>query len=476
MQHCNKRKIIKLSGQTLVEVILAVALLAIFASTLSVYLNNQLAYMTRGQSALEAIYLAQEGLEASRSIRDIGWEYLATGTHGLLYDDSSWSFSGTHELIGKFTRTISVGDLSENERQVISLVTWPGTAGVRSIALATNLANWREVVEPLLAGNWNSPRTLGSINLGPGNQPTSLFVRNKIVYMTAQASSADKPDFFVIDATNGMSPQVVGQINTSQALNDLDIKDNLAYVANQDGTNHLQIINISQNNNPYLISSYRLAGNISPALSIAVTGTVAIVGTKNDAGPEIYFVNVANPSTPLVLSTLEVGGDINRIHIKGARAYLATSHDDKEVLVVDISNPTNPSITATLNLPNTNDAMAIYLNHQDNRMYITRKANSAVNSPEINVYNIANPDFPTLLGSKEFANDINAVYAADHLMFIGSTYSSEEFQVFNVTNPANIEYWVGLNFPQMGMDMTFEDNIIYTAVRSNDGLRIITSQ
>ena len=73
--------------------------------------------MTRGQSALEAIYLAQEGLEASRSIRDIGWEYLATGTHGLLYDDSSWSFAGTHELIGKFTRTISVGDLSENERQ-----------------------------------------------------------------------------------------------------------------------------------------------------------------------------------------------------------------------------------------------------------------------------------------------------------------------------------------------------------------------
>jgi len=459
----------------LIEVILAVALLAIFASSLSVYLNNQLAYMTRGQSALEAIYLAQEGLEASRSIRDTGWENLATGTHGLLYD-GTWSFSDTQELIGIFTRTILVEDINENERSVISWVTWPGTTALRSIMLATNLSNWREIIEPLLIGDWRNPRTLGTVDLGPGNEPTDLAVRDGLIYLSAQASSGAKPDFFIIDATNGESPFVAGQIDTAPGLNGVDIVGDFAYLANQDAANHLQVANINNPSNPYLISSYRLTGNTSQALAIAATGTVIVMGTANDSGPELFTVNVANPSTPAVLNSLEVGGNVNKIFIKGDKAYLATSHDDKEVIIVDIANPGNPAIIAQINLPNTNDALGVHVNFQDNRLHIARKLSSSANSPEVSIYNVADPINPVLLGSMEFVGDVYSAYGADNLMFLASSYSSQEFQIYNAINPNSMEYWAGINFPQLAVDMVLENNIIYMAIRSNDALRIITSQ
>lgn len=651
MQNFDKKTFTKLPGQTLVEVILAVALLAIFASTLAVYLNNQLAYMTRGQSALEAIYLAQEGLEASRSIRDTGWEYLATGTHGLLYDASSWSYAGTHELIGKFTRTISIADLSDSERQVISLVSWPGTAGVRSIALATNLADWRDIGEEyeyvsrcynfndysfyipfkdsasgdypafgssvdqatlspannvsngyvnislgfsgipegfrnadlfmdftdldlfvdqyLISGNsitlqenftlfdinnnqlahldgsygqsdkftwqypisnsiltpgnftlktkfgstlsllsgsgltvsnsldgmsdirlcgsqivpelytsgdWSNPQTLGSINLGPGSTPTGLVVRNGIVYMSSVASSADKHDFFVVDATNGASPVIAGSINTGPGLNDVSIAGNFAFLANQDSANHLQIANITDPYNPYLIHSYRLSGNTAQALSVAATGTLVLVGTASNSGPELYLVNVANLTAPMVMASFEVGASVNNIHIQDGMAYIATSHNSKEVIVLDISNPANPSIVANIDTPYSNDALGVFVNPQDDRMYVSRRASTASNSPEVVLYDVQNPVSPRFLGSLEFSNDVYSSYGADDLMFLASAYSSQEFRIYNAINPAQLLYWTGLNFPQVAVDMVMENNFVYVAVRSNDALRIITSQ
>ncbi len=630
---------------------MAVALLAIFASSLSAYLTNQLAYMTRGQSALEAIYLAQEGLEAARSIRDVDWDNLATGTHGLVYD-GTWDFSGTEEIIGKFTRVISVAEINENERNVISTVTWPGTSVLRSISLATNVSDWRSIeneseyyvsrcfntvnksfyiplkqsasgdyptfgssvdqatlnasnsissgylnvdlsfagipqnfinadlfidftdldlqidqysmsgnvitlqedfilydtddnqlvyldeshgqndqftwqyrmpnseihegtvnlrtkfvsdlrlisgsgltisnslegmqniqlcgelgVEELYtSGNWGNPRTLGSINLGPGSTPTGLVVRDGFVYMSSVASSADKSDFFIVDATDGANPVIQGNINTGPGLNDVAIVGDFAYLANQDSANHLQIANISDPANPYIINSFRLTGNTAQALTVVATGTLVIVGTGSNSGPEIYVINVANPTSPTVLANFEVGASVNNIYIKNDVAYLATSHNSKEIIVLDISNPPNPIIIANVDVPYSNDAIGIFVNSQDERLYLARRVSSASNSPEALIYSVQDPANPILLGSLEYSNDIYSAYGADDLMFIATSYSSQEFRIYNAVNPAKLSYWTGLNFPQVAVDMVLEDNVVYVAVRSNDALRIITSE
>ncbi|MEK7473313.1 MAG: hypothetical protein AAB668_01105 [Patescibacteria group bacterium] len=242
-----------------------------------------------------------------------------------------------------------------------------------------------------------------------------------------------------------------------------------------DSSNQLSIINISVTSSPDNIKNFTLTGNTEEALSIAVTNTLVLVGTEEDDGTELFLIDVTNKTIPEIKGALDIGGNVNRIAILGNTAFLGTSSSTGEFVVVDISIPGNPIIVASVNLPGSAEAIGLYVNDQDGRAYVTRK-NVAGTSPEINIYDISNPNAPLFLGSKEFSNDIPAVFAADTLMFLGTTVSNLEFQIFDATNTQALTYYSGLNFPQMASDIAFEDNILYTAVRSNDALRIITSQ
>mgnify|MGYP001573034546 FL=1 len=78
---------------------------------------------------------------------------------------------------------------------------------VQFVSLVTDATNWQDTVSTGgdtggsgVAGDWRFPRTLGQIDLGPGNSGTDLDAKSKYIYMTAEASDIKKPDFFIIDA------------------------------------------------------------------------------------------------------------------------------------------------------------------------------------------------------------------------------------------------------------------------------------
>lgn len=465
-----------INGFSLIEIVIAIGLIAVFASSLFVYLGTQLLSTTESRRALEAMERSREGMEASRLIRDASWSGLTTGTHGLFFSTGTWSFQNASDTADGFTRSVHVIDLSENERQIVSSVSWhPSPERTRSISLTTALSNWRNAVMPQLSGDWTNPQALGTIDLGPGIQGTGIAVRNRFVYMTGRASAAAKPDFFVINALDGQHPSISASINTGPGANAIAISGNFAYVASDEASNHLQTINISATGSPAFISNFHLAGNNENALSVAVTGTLVLVGTEQDAGQELYLIDVTNPTVPLIKSSLEIGDDVNRIVIFENLAYLGTSSSTGEFIVVNFANPNAPAVLATVNLPGSAPAKGLFVNPQDHRAYVTRKHADGT-SPEMNIYDVSSPDTPSLLGSMEFGNDVPAVFAADALLFIGTDISNLDFQIFNSTNPGGLAYINGLNFPQYVNDIAFENNTMYVTLRSNDALRIITSQ
>lgn len=465
-------------GQSLVEVLIAIGILAMLATGILVPAGNQLLQTVASQGSSQAMSLAREGLAAARSIRNASWTSFATGTHGITSAGNTYGFSGTSDTASGFSRTVTVTDLSSSERRVDSAVTWTQpNRQPRTVTLSTVLTNYLNAVPPLLSGNWKNPQTLGTVDLGSGEQATGLVVRNKFVFMSSTASSAAKADFFIVDATTGTLPVIKSSLNTGPGLNDVAINGSFAYVANDDGTAQLQTINFSNTSTPALINSFRLGSNTQEALSVAVSGTLAFVGTEADSSaPEFYIVNVANPTSPTVMGSVEIGANLNNIFIKGNRAFLATSSSTKEFIVVNISNIASPTISASADLSGTAAANNVYVNSQDNHAFVVRDYSGSANTPELVVLNVTNPDAPTSLGSLEFWNSILSIFAADTLAFLGSAVSNEEFQIYDVSNLANMTYYSGLNFPQLAQDMTFESNIIYVAVRSNDALRIITSQ
>lgn len=142
----------KEKGQSLLELLIAMAVFVLAVTAISwlvldVYLADRV-----GRENMIATFLAKEGMEAARSIRDNGWDDLSAGSHGLVISGGSWIFQGTEEDVsGKLRegiRTVTVEDIDGDRVMVTSQVSWEITP-LRSseVTLVTYLTNWGEFEE-----------------------------------------------------------------------------------------------------------------------------------------------------------------------------------------------------------------------------------------------------------------------------------------------------------------------------------------
>ncbi|MDO8435750.1 MAG: hypothetical protein Q7S89_03680 [bacterium] len=470
------------SGQSLLEIVIGIGIFLIIIVAAATALVNEFDVVQTGSSSLSATLRAQEGLEAARSIRDRNWAELTAGAHGLALVSDAWTFSGGSDTAFDNTRTVTVTDVDASTKDVASTITWATTPSrPRTVTYTTRLKNWRAIGAPQLSGNWANPQTLGSVDLGPGTQANSIAVSNNIVYLAASAASAAKSDFYTVDATNGASPSVLGSINTSpEGLNEIAISGNYAYVANKDTTNQLQIINSSIPASPTLISSFIPPGlgDGTEGLSVAAVGTTVYLGLENNSGSEFFIIDASNPVVPIVVGSYNAEVSIYEIVIDGTTAYLGTDGDDRELLILDISNPATPLLRGRFDASGSSeDARGLDVHFSEGKTYLVRTVGSNnVSNHELIVVNTTDQANPTALGSLDIPHTINAIKVVDSLAFLATDDSNNEFKIYLIDNPANMTPYSSFNFSQVATDIAFENNRVYVSVRSNDALRIITSQ
>lgn len=453
-----------MKGQSTIEILIAIAVLAtaIGAALVSVFGGQSLS-LDSGESA-KALRIAQQSIEQTENRARFDFDILASSS----------------AIQDEFSKQISVENASSGTKKVTVRVSW-NTDPLRTqkVELVTYVTNWYQnnatggdTGGGGLGGNWNNPQTLGSIDLGAGESATDLDVVNKIVYMTAIASDPKKADFFVVDATNGQSPSIISSIDTGPGLNALDAAGSYAYAAQNKTSNQLQVISISDKNNPTSTSQYTLPG-VSGAgavgWSIFYYNSKVYVGTKNASGPEFHIIDVSNPASPTEVGSYEVGADVNKIVVRNSTAYLATTKTSSQLLILDVSNPS--SITKIGSYNSSANANSLHL--VGSKLYLGLAQNA---SSELRVLDISNASSVSVLGSAEIGSDINDLTVRDYLAFLATSDSNNEFQVWDISNDANINKVSSFNFPQVANGIDYEDNLVYVAVRSNDGLRIITSQ
>jgi len=138
-------------GQALLELVLAVGIFAAGISIFIFFLLNSYVLGRLAQELTKAELLAEEGLEAARSIRDDNWDGLLAGNHGLAVSGSSWVFQGQEEDIssqlnfGK--RQIVIENTSNpDKKKITSKVNWEFSQGRQeSVELYTYLTNWQKI-------------------------------------------------------------------------------------------------------------------------------------------------------------------------------------------------------------------------------------------------------------------------------------------------------------------------------------------
>ena len=154
-------------GFTLIEVLVASALLILMMTGALVAMNNNLRVATRIRQQLVATNLVQEGLELVRNLRDEDWFFgspfgtsIPAGIWRLDWDDAVltdasainptlkkdsavgiFSYDSPEETI--FTRTIIIIDEPDGHKRVEVDVSWPASTGGKSVNAELHLFDWR---------------------------------------------------------------------------------------------------------------------------------------------------------------------------------------------------------------------------------------------------------------------------------------------------------------------------------------------
>lgn len=425
------------------------------------------------QESDQALALARQAIEQARADSEKNFTTLK-------------SSSSTQ---AEFTKETIVTDIDSYTKEVVSRVSWT-TDRTQNVELITRITDpgassalGGDTGGGGTSGDWQHPTSPGNADLGAGEEATGIDVINKIAFMTAKASDSKKSDFFVVSAPDPEDISVVASIDTGPGpcpgagcgpgLNAVDAAGSYAYVAQDKTSSQLQIINIANTSSPNVASSFTLpgvSGSGAVGNSIYYYGGRVYIGTKTATGPEFHVVDVSNPLNPVSLGSKKIGADVNGIVVRGTTAYLATSDDNAELILLDVSKPTS-SITqlAAYNATGTADGKSIYL--VGSKAYLGRASGG-----DFQVFDVSNPSSPTSLGAKSIGSDVQDVVVRDSLAFLSTNDPNTEFQVYNISDPANITLWGSLNFPQDATGIDYEDNLIYVAVRSNAAFRIIKPQ
>ena len=130
-------------GFLVVEVLLASSLLVIaITAFVGAIIYGQESTSVAG-GITRASFLAQQGIEAVRNIRDESFGNLADGSYGLLVSNNQWILSGNSDSTDGYVRQINISTIDADRKQIASTITWQQTTQrAGNVVLTTELTNW----------------------------------------------------------------------------------------------------------------------------------------------------------------------------------------------------------------------------------------------------------------------------------------------------------------------------------------------
>lgn len=448
-----KSLLISRRGFSLVEAVVAVAVFSIFIGAAATNLILPHKYIFSSGLESQAVHLSQEGLEATRNIRDSDFANLSDGNHGLVAGGTAWSFSGTQDATDIFTRKIKISTINENTKEVESEIAWNDKGQAKTLSLKERLTNWRAIA------GWMNPSAGACLDFSGGQDGVKVQVDGDYAFaLTASASSS----LIVVDISNPDNPSAKTNVPLQANPNNIAISGNYAYIASSHNSEEMQDIDINDPENPSKSGAYNASGN-SDAKGIDVSGLVAYLVRSSSGDDEFFTLNVSSPNSPSKRDSLNLNSAGNEVIKLGNYAYVATNDSGGELKVIDVSNPASLSIAGTYNLSGNVTLLTV--------AGFGNTVLAGGSNGNLYVFDVSSPASPILRGQFSAGGSVNdiAVKSDGTLAFLATSNGSQEFQLINisdVTNPsfvASVDMSGSLN----GVAYDEEKNIAVTIGASN---------
>ncbi len=321
----------KKRGQSLIELLLAVALGSILLPALLTGLVASREGNVQQKQRVRAVQLLQETQEAMRSIREKGWSNLTTnGTYHPVISGSSWALASGVATIGDYTQTVAITDVRRDAttNQIVSsggfldpstkridiTIAWsiPYASNITSTLYLTRYLDNLTYLQTTQADfNSNTLSQLSTTSTAGGEVQLSNNTKAKWCAPSFASSTIDLPD----------GPPVAVSASASASIT----IPNDVFVATA----------------PYTTSSAKLAyvnvtANVDPPVS-TLRGTFTLDSTKYSS-PGLVPSGIG-------LDNNFKTNDVKYYKSQSGKTYalLATNLPDKEVVVVQVNNGSGES-------------------------------------------------------------------------------------------------------------------------------------
>jgi Tfp pilus assembly protein PilV len=138
------RYVLTQKGQSLVEILFAVALFTVGVVTIGYLIFDSFLSLRYSIESTQARLYAAEGMEALHTIADRSFDQVTAGSHGLRLNDGMWVLEGSFDSMGNFSRTITVEEIDTETKEINSLVTWGNDLHPKQISFSTRITNWKQ--------------------------------------------------------------------------------------------------------------------------------------------------------------------------------------------------------------------------------------------------------------------------------------------------------------------------------------------
>ena len=257
----------------------------------------------------------------------------------------------------------------------------------------------------------------------------------KVVGDYAYVSAKNTACFTVVDISDVSNLTIAGSIQDATVLDGLrgmDVVGDYAYVA-VEGGDGLAVINITDPRNP-AVAGFVQSPLLEAAADVAVVGNFAyVVAARWGSTPGITVVNISDPSNATIESAIfdsDLFCSADSISIAGSYAYAVGC--DNKIAVVDITNPTSPSIYSNIT------------SYRHQRKIAVAGDLAYVTSPEENGLVVVSISNPSNLSISSFSSDFafgfleepeSIAVSGDYAYVTGGVGSLAAIDISNPTSP-----------------------------------------
>lgn len=480
-------------GMSTLEILLAfVILILAITAVIGIGFGNQ-SITVDAETNTEALSKAQQLLEDARA--DSRKDFFSVNSKNI--SDQSGSLS--------YAKSLLITDLTPCKKLASSTVSWNlSPTRQLKIDLGTFLTDIPGVMalggdcdtEPIT--EWDNPKTASSIGLG-GSGGTDIDVQDSIIYLSSSPSAPAKEDLYIYKFNEvGNSLTFLSKKNISNGISSLDASGDYIYLANNETSKQLVIIDSNNPNSPQIIASSTLPGmTTGKGKSIYYFDHKVYIGTQYlpcaSCAPtqnnEFHIYDVSTPNSPQWKGSFNVNNNVNDIVVRGNYAYLATSGDDREIVILNVSNPANISQIGIYNAQDVpsgvgEDATSLFL--LGNKLFFGRER-AAGTRPDFYVLDISNPATPQYVGSRNLGMSpgggpttprVVGIAVRGTLAFIGMDDPNFGFKLVDLVYPS-LPYHTtctSLNISENSTGLDMENDHLFITSASNDEIRVIEDQ